>query len=87
MATVNTSVPEPEATEDEARLHVAGLVAPVGLVTAQVIATAPLNPPDGDTVIVDVLSEVAPPASVILPLLLSRKELPLTEGIRTAVTE
>ena len=42
-------------TEFDMKLHVAGLVAPVGLATAQVRLTAPVNPFDGVTVIVDVL--------------------------------
>ena len=87
MVTVNRSVPDPEATEGEARLHVAGLVAPEGPITAQVSPTAPLNPFDGETVIVDVLPVVAPATRLMLPLLLSRKVLVLPRGITTAVAE
>ena len=42
------------------RLQVAGLVAPVGPVTAQVRLTVPVKPPDGVAEIVDVLPVVAP---------------------------
>ena len=73
VVTVSTSVPDPEATEAEARLQVAGLMAPDGPETAQVSPTAPLNPFDGETVIVEVLPVVAPAARSILPLLLRRK--------------
>jgi hypothetical protein len=87
VVTVNRSVPVPEATEGEPRLHVAGLVAPEGPVTAQVIATVPLNPFDGETVIVDVLPVVAPAVRLRFPLLLSRKYFPVRAGIRIAVAE
>ena len=86
MVTVNASV-DPEATEGVARLHVAGLVAPEGPETAQVSPTVPVNPFDGETVIVDVLPVVAPATRLRLPLLLSRKYFPLRAGIRIAVAE
>ena len=70
---VNTSVPDPEVTEAESRLHVTGLVAPAGLLTEQVKATVPLKPPIGVTEIVDVLPVVAPAARSMLPLLPRRK--------------
>ena len=50
--------------------QVRGLAAPAGaVVTAQVRFTVLLNPPDGVTVIVDVLPDVAPAFTVIAPLL------------------
>ena len=59
-------------TEDEERLHVAGLVALDGvLVTAQVSVTVPVNEFDGVTVMVEV--PVEPGATVIEPLLLRAK--------------
>ena len=63
MVTVSTSVCAAVlliVTDGDARLHVAGLVAPDGPLTAQVRPTAPVNPPEGVTVIVDVLPVVAP---------------------------
>jgi hypothetical protein len=87
VATVNRSVPDPAATEGEARLHVAGLVAPDGPVTAQVSPTAPVNPFEGETVIVDVLPVFAPATRLMLPLLLSRKVLVVLRGITIAVAE
>jgi hypothetical protein len=42
------------------RLQVAGLVAPLGPVTAQVRFTVPVNPPDGVTEMTEVLFVVAP---------------------------
>jgi hypothetical protein len=65
---VSTSVPVPPATVADARAQVAGLVAPAGLDTAQVRATADAKPFAGVTVIVEVLPVVAPAAMVILPL-------------------
>ncbi len=59
-------------TEAGERLHVAGSLAASG-VTAQVKATAPLNPPDPVTLMVDLLPVVAPGLSVMLPLLLRAK--------------
>jgi hypothetical protein len=54
-------------TEGVARLHVGRSLAPDGeLVMAQVIATAPVNPPDGVTVMVEVLPVVAPGLTVML---------------------
>jgi hypothetical protein len=55
-------------------LHVAGLVAPTGLVvTAQLRSTVPVNPFEGVTLTVDVLPVVAPWLREMLPLLLSAK--------------
>lgn len=52
------------------RLHVAGLVALEGvLVTEHVSATVPVNELPGVTVIVDVLPDVAPGVTLMLPLL------------------
>jgi hypothetical protein len=68
-------------TEFAAKLHVAGLVAPAGPVTAHVKPTAPVNPFEGFTVIVDVLPVVAPAVMLMLPLLVSAKL-----GIDAAVT-
>ena len=42
------------------RLQVAGLVAPLGAVTAQVRSTLPVNPPEGVTEMTEVLFVVAP---------------------------
>ena len=54
--------------------HVRGLAAPGGtVVTAQVRFTMLLNPPDGVTVIVDVLPVLVPALTVIAPLLVSAK--------------
>lgn len=54
--------------------HVAGLTAPEGIVvTAHVKLTVPVNPPLGDTLMVDVLPVVAPAATVMFPPLLSAK--------------
>jgi len=50
------------------RLHVVGLVAPVGAETAQVSAMVPVKELDGVAVMVAVL--LAPGATVTLPLLL-----------------
>ncbi len=60
VAIVTTSVPDPEAAEDEAKLHVAGLVAPLGPLTAQARSTVEVNEPMGATVTVEVLPVVAP---------------------------
>jgi hypothetical protein len=60
-------------TESDVKLHVAGLVAPVGPATAQVRLTAPVNPFDGVAVIVDVFPVVAPAVMLMLPLLLRAK--------------
>jgi hypothetical protein len=62
------AVAPPMATE-VGREHVAGLVAPAGLVvTAQVRLTVPIKPPDGVTLIVEVLPVVAP-ATIVRELL------------------
>jgi hypothetical protein len=54
--------------------QVAGLVAlATPLVTAQVRLTWPVNPPEGITLIVEVLPVVAPGLMVMFPLLLSVK--------------
>jgi hypothetical protein len=55
------------------RLHVAGLVAPEGAVTAQVSVTVPVNELPGVTVMVAVLPLVEPGLTVMLPLLASEK--------------
>jgi hypothetical protein len=47
--------------------QVAGSLVAVG-VMAQLSATAPVNPPDGVTLIVEVLADVAPGLTVMLPL-------------------
>ena len=59
-------------TEAGETLHVAGSLAAAGL-TAQVKATAPLNPPDPVTLMVAPLPVVAPGLTVMLPLLLRAK--------------
>jgi hypothetical protein len=86
VAIVITSVPDPEATEGEARVQVAGLVAPDGPVTAQARATAPLNVPSGVTVTVVVLAVVAPGATVRLALFVvsAKLEVPTAEPLTTA---
>jgi hypothetical protein len=54
--------------------HVAGLVAPVGIVvTAQVRLTVPVNPFAGVTVIIEVSFVIAPAATVMPPPLLRLK--------------
>ena len=59
-------------TEAGETLHVAASLAAAGL-TAQVKVTAPANPPDPVTLIVDPLPVVAPGLTVMLPLLLRAK--------------
>jgi hypothetical protein len=59
-------------TEAGETLHVAGSLAAAGL-TAQVKATAPLNPPAPVTLMVEVLLVLAPGLTVMLPLLLRAK--------------
>jgi hypothetical protein len=69
-------------TEAVARLHVGRSAAPAGEeLMAQLIATAPVNPPDGVTVIVELLPVVAPGITVMLPLLVRAKL-----GVGAAVT-
>jgi hypothetical protein len=59
----------PETVTEGVTLHVAGLVGLVSaVVTAQVRATAPVNPLDGVTLMVDVLPVVAPGLTVTPPL-------------------
>jgi hypothetical protein len=61
-------------TDAAARLHVGKSTAAVGeAVMVQVIATAPVNPPDGVTVMVEVLPVVAPGLKVMLALLVRAK--------------
>ena len=76
-------------TEDEERLHVGGEVRLFGL-TEQVRFTVPVKPPDGVTVIVEVLPEVAPRLTVMFPLLLKPKPgggawLTVTDAVAVAV--
>ena len=54
-------------TEVGESAQVAGSLAAAGVI-AQVSATAPVNPPEGVTLIVDVLAVVAPRLTMILPL-------------------
>ena len=89
VVAVITSVPAPEAIEEEASPHVTGLVALVGLaVTAQLMATAPVNPPSGVTVTVDVLPVVAPGIRVMLAGLAVNAKLdePAAEPLTTVET-
>jgi hypothetical protein len=72
-------------TEFEAKLHVAGLVAPTGLATEQVRLTAPVNPFDGVAEIVDVFPIVAPAVMLMLPLLL-RPKLGTDAAVTVTVT-
>jgi hypothetical protein len=67
VVTVSVEV-TPGVIEDGERLHVAGSLVAVG-VMAQVRVTVLLNPPDGVTLIVDVLPLVAPGATLMSPLL------------------
>ena len=60
-------------TEVGDRAQVAGLLAAVGVI-AQVRATAPVNPPEGVTLIVEVLPVLAPAATEMAPLLVRAKE-------------
>ena len=60
-------------TEAGLRAQVAGSVAPLGPATVQVRAIAPVNPPDGVTVIVDVFPLIAPGLTLMLPLFVSAK--------------
>ena len=54
-------------------VQVKGLLAPAGLVvTTQLRLTAPIKPPDGVTLIVDVLPELEPAEKLSAPLLLSK---------------
>jgi hypothetical protein len=62
-----------KVSEEEERLQVVGLVAPVGAVTAQVSVTVPVNELPGVTVMVAVLPLVAPGLTVRLPLLVRVK--------------
>jgi hypothetical protein len=70
-------------TEAGDRAQVAGSLVAVGVMT-HVSATAPVNPPDGVTLIVEVLLVAAPGLTAMLPLLLRAK--PGTGGAVT-VTE
>ena len=88
MATVRVSVTAEApvtVTELDVKLHVAGLVAPVGPATAQVRLTAPVNPLDGVAVIVDVLPVVAPAVMLMLPLLV-RAKLGTGAGVTVTMT-
>ena len=72
LVRVTTSVPDPPATEPEARAQVGASVGlEIVVDTAQVRPTEEANPDAGDTVIVAVLPEVSPAPNVIGPLLLS----------------
>jgi hypothetical protein len=72
-------------TETEAGiLHVAGSLAAVGAME-QLRLTMPVNPPAGVMVMVEVLPEVAPAATVIGPLLLRAKLGVVTFTVTTAV--
>jgi hypothetical protein len=76
VATVRVSVAAAApvmVTEFDVKLHVAGLVAPVGPATAQVRLTAPVNPFEGVAEIVDVLPVVAPAVTLMLPPLVRAK--------------
>jgi hypothetical protein len=55
------------STEEEEKLHVAGLVALVGALTEQVRSTVPVNELAGVTVMTEVLPDVAAGAMVMLP--------------------
>jgi hypothetical protein len=72
-------------TDAAERLHPAASLAATG-VTAQVNATAPPNPPDPVTLMVELLPVVAPGATVILPLLLSAKAGFATTAFTVTVT-
>jgi hypothetical protein len=68
------------STEVGERLQVAGLAAPVGPLTVQLRSTVPVNELDGVTVMVEVLPEVAPGLTVMLPLLVKVKLVLLPLG-------
>jgi hypothetical protein len=74
---VSVAVCAPElliVTEVGERLHVTGLEALDGdVVTAHVSATVPVNELDGVTVIVEVLPDVAPALTLMVPLLVRVK--------------
>jgi hypothetical protein len=80
MVSVLVCAPELIVTEAGDKLHVAGSVAAL-VVNEQVRATAPVNPPDGVTLIVEVLPLAAPASTEILPLLDSAYD-----GVAAAVT-
>jgi hypothetical protein len=66
VVTVSVSVGADEllmVTEVEPRLHVAGLAAPAGPETVQLSFTAPVNPPEGVAVMIEVFAVVAPPVN------------------------
>lgn len=74
VATVKVAVAAvaPLMVTDEPTVHVGGSLGLVmDVVTAHDRFTAPVKPPPGVTVIVDVLPVVAPETTVILPLLVS----------------
>jgi len=73
-------------TDAGLRVQVAGSVAPLGPETEQVNATAPVNPPVGVTVIVDVFPLVAPGLKLMLPLLL-RPKLGGTAAVTVTATD
>jgi hypothetical protein len=76
VVTVTVAVAEAplKLTEELLSEHTGGAVGLLNaVVTAQLNATAPVNPPEGVTVIVDVFPVVAPAATVIPPLLLNAK--------------
>ena len=75
VATVRVDVcaVAPLMVTDAGILHVAGSVAPVGPTTLQDRLTAPVNPPAGVTVMVEVLPVAAPGFTVMLPLLATVK--------------
>jgi hypothetical protein len=76
VVTVTTAVAEAPLILKEGALteHVGGAVGLTkAVVTEQLSATVPVNPPEGVTVIVDVFPVVAPAATVIPPLLLRAK--------------
>lgn len=80
---VSTDVPAVApliVTEAGERAQVAGSLAAAGAM-AQVSATAPVNPPDGATLIVEELPVVAPGLTVMFPLLVRAKL-----GVGAAVT-
>lgn len=72
-------------TDFEDIAQVAGLDGLLVLVTTQLRLTAPVKPPDGVRVMVEVLPLVAPAVTVMLPLLLSAMDGVDDAGIMVAV--
>jgi len=84
MLSVAVSAPLAIVTEPGDMLQVAGSV-DAFVVNAQDSATVPVNPPEGVTVIVEVLPLVAPGATVIWPPLV-RANVPAGAAVTVTLT-